>query len=95
MSDSNEIQIPEGDTGEFFITRKMLVNAPKQIEELNRRLRERSVSVRGGMIVEAIPKLDGYLVRWYPNPAGGESELDRFLRGAWEGMWKHGTTDYT
>lgn len=70
MSDHNEIQIPEvGDTGEFFVSYEMLVNAPTNVmKELGLRLEARAAGIPGGFLFTVVEKLDGYLIKWEPHP---------------------------
>lgn len=67
MADHKELQIPDGDTGEYFISYDRIVQADGTLDELNELLTLRSLNVPGGICAYVSEEMDGVRIKWGPN----------------------------
>lgn len=74
MAENKELQIPEGDTGSYFVSHASIVNVDGTMKELLLLLHERGRAMPHGItltttparIVEGNEYADGFLISWFP-----------------------------
>lgn len=74
VAENKELQIPDGDSGSYFISHAAIVNADGTMKELLLLLHERGKTMPHGMtltttparVVEGNESVDGFLISWFP-----------------------------